>query len=105
MSTGGTGAQQDECALIWSLARTHGWSTEVQVDDLVKNANVTDEQQARQIARNQLRQRPFINYHQGRDTIWISAPPGDDICYFLRDHCGYSELQIEATFSSYFDGF
>lgn len=34
-----------ECAILWKLARTHGWSTEVSVSDLVRDANVLDEKQ------------------------------------------------------------
>lgn len=94
-----------ECALLWRLSRTHGWSTEVDVHDLADNANVQDEARARDIARNQLAQRPYIGYHQGKDEIWLQGPPSDTVCYDLRDACGYTELQIEATFDSYFTGF
>lgn len=94
-----------ECALLWKLARSHGWSAEVTVENLADEANVRDEAHAREVARTHLADREFIGYHQGRDTIWLEGPPRDAVCYHLRDECGYSELQIEATFSSYFDGF
>lgn len=94
-----------ECALLWRLARGHGWSSHVSVRPLVSNANVHDERKAREVARDQLAARPFVGYHQGRDEIWLTGPPGEDVFYHLRDDCGYSELQIEATFSSYFEGF
>lgn len=104
--TGRSGSGQDyECALLWKLARSHGWSSEVEVSDLASDANVSDEQRARDVARTDLASRDFIGYHQGKDTIWLAGPPSDDMFYHLRDECGYSELQIEATFSSYFDGF
>lgn len=102
------GRQTDEaieCALLWKLARTHGWSSEVPVSDLASNAPIQDERRGRDTARNQLSDRSFIGYHQGKDTIWLAGPPTEDVFYYLRDECGYSELQIEATFDSYFDGF
>lgn len=97
--------QQIECALLWKLARDHGWSTEVEVHQLASDANVNDEQRARDIARNQLAGQPYIGYHQGKDEIWLHGPPSDDVCYNLRDNCGYSPIQIETTFDDYFDGF
>jgi hypothetical protein len=90
---------------LWELARSHGWSKEVPVKDLVSDANVLDEKQGRDVARNQLSDNPFIGYHQGKDTIWLDPPPTDDLAHHLRDVCGYGDLQIEATLDSYFDGF
>lgn len=94
-----------ECALLWKLARKHGWSVAVAVPELVREANVEDEREARGVARNRLADRDSVGYHNGRDTIWLRGPPSEDVFYYLRDGCGYSELQIEATFDSYFDGF
>lgn len=94
-----------ECELLWELARTHTWSSSIEVHELARRANVQDEREARELARDQLASRHYVGYHQGRDEIWIIAPPTGDVFYHLRDRCGYSELRIEATFSSYFDGF
>lgn len=58
-----------ECALLWKLVRTHGWSTTVGGSDLVDDATVHDEKRARDVARNQLADRDFIGYHRGKDTI------------------------------------
>lgn len=52
--------QDVECALLWKLVRSHGWSNEVAVQDLVDDANVQDETQGRDVARNQLATRDFI---------------------------------------------
>lgn len=100
-----TGTQDIECALLWKLARTHGWSAEVDVSQLTRDANVHNEKRARDVARNQLADRDFIGYHQGKDTIWLKGPPSEDVAYHLRDECGYNEIQIETTFGDYFDGF
>lgn len=105
MTRGESGDQSTVCAILWKLARTHGWSTEVAVSDLVSDADVRDEQHGREVARNQVANKSYVRYHQGKDTIWLSGPPDDQLYYDLRDDCGYTELQIEATFSSYFDGF
>lgn len=70
-----------------------------------RDANVTNERQARDVARNQLSDRDYIGYHQGKDTIWLDVQGAADAAYHLRDECGYSEIQIEATFGDYFEGF
>lgn len=100
-----TPGQTLECALVWKLARAHGWSATVAVTELVREANVADEREAREVARNRVADRKWVGYHNGRDAIWLRGPPTEDVLYFLRDECGYTELQIEATFDSYFDGF
>lgn len=94
-----------ECALLWRLARDHGWSKEVDVKRLVSDSNVRDEKRGREVARNQLSENEYVGYHQGKDTIWLDPPPTDELAYHLRDECGFMELQIEATLDSYFDGF
>jgi len=99
------GTEEIECALTFELARQHGWSSETPVHDLVSDANIQGEKRARKVARNQLSDRGFIGFHPGKDTIWLDPPPTDDLAYWLRDTCGYMELQIEATLDSYFDGF
>jgi len=105
MTMDSEGDEEVECALLWKLARTHGWSAEVTVSDLVSDANVTDEKRAREVARTTLPDKKFVGYHSGKDTIWLDPPPTDELAHYLRDVCGYMELQIEATLDSYFDGF
>jgi len=46
-----------------------------------------------------------VAYHPGADVIRLRAPPDDARFYHLRDECEYAEIQIEATVSSYFQGF
>jgi hypothetical protein len=89
------------CSLVWKLTRTHGWSTRVGINDLASSANVLDERRARDLARDELPDEPFINYHAGKDEIWLVPPPGDDLREFLTDRCGYTDLQVDATISSY----
>lgn len=105
MTPGGTSPRAIECALLWKLSRLHGWTDSVSVSQLARDANVQNEKRARAVARNRLSKRNFIGYHQALDTIWLRGPPQNEVFYFLRDECGHSNLQIEATFSSYFDGF
>lgn len=89
------------CALTWKLARSHGWSSEVPVSDLARDAAVTDEKQARKVARNQLSDKDFIGYHKGKDEIWLDPPPTEDLLDFLTQTCGYTRLQVETTLDSY----
>jgi hypothetical protein len=105
MTEKNSGDDDIECALLWTLARTHGWSAEIDVPKLASDANIQDEEQGRKVARNRLSDKKFIGYHRGKDTIWLDPPPTDELAYHLRDECGYLELQIEATLDSYFDGF
>lgn len=105
MSGSPTAPGQIECVLLWKLARWHGWSSRVDVQVLASNANVANEKQARDVARNQLASRDFIGYHSGTDEIWLKSPPLDEACQFLRDKCGYTKLQIETTFGDQFGGF
>lgn len=105
MAPGHLSEDQIECRLLMKLARAHGWSAQVDVEDLASNTPVHDEQQARDVARNRLAANDFVGYHQGTDKIWLGGPPSEDVPYFLRDDCDFGELKIEATFDSYFDGF
>lgn len=103
MSAGEPATTEIECLLLWKLARSHGWGAEIAVSTLVSDAPVGDEQQARAVAWGRLADRPFVAFHPGRDTIWLRGPPGEAVISHLRDECGYSKLQVEATFSSYLD--
>lgn len=91
------------CRLSWRLARTHGWSKEIPVPDLVSQIGISDESRGRDLCRNELSDRSYIKYHPGKDEISLKVPH-DDLAYDLRDKCGYSELRIEATLS-HFGGF
>ncbi|WP_424004852.1 hypothetical protein ACOZ4I_17350 (plasmid) [Haloarcula salina] len=97
--------EEIECALAFELSRNHAWAQAVDVDDLVGDSNVLDEQRGRDVARDALPEREFIGYHPGKDQLWLKIPPADALAQFLRDNCGYGELQIEATLDSHFDGF
>lgn len=91
------------CRLLWRLARTHGWSKEIPVPDLVSQVNIPDEKRGRRLCRTELAHKNYIRYHRGKDEISLKVPH-DDLAYELRDKCGYSELRIEATLS-HFKGF
>lgn len=99
--TGDDSTDSVACALVWKLARTHGWSGKVSVSDLAADAAVTNEKEAREIARNTLPGYDFISYHQGTDNIWLDPPPTDDLADFLSENCGYSRISVEATLDSY----
>jgi len=67
-----------EAVLLWKLARSHGWSRSVDIDELVRDAPVTDEKRARGVARE-------------------GHPPLDQAARDLSEY-GYSDLKIRATF-------
>lgn len=90
-----------ECALVWKLVRSHGWSNKVDIEKLVREAAVLDEARGRELARDDLPKRSFIGHHQGSDEIWLDPPPGQNIVNFLTQRCGYTKLQVETTLSSY----
>lgn len=92
-----------KCAIVWKLSRSHGWSREQDVNALVDAANVHDKPRGRELARNELPQRSFIGYHPGKDVIWLDIPPAQSVVDFLVNSCGYSRIQVEATFDSYLD--
>lgn len=92
-----------KCAIVWKLARSHGWSSEVDVHRLVDDANVTDKKRGRELARDELPNEPYIGFQPGKDRIWLDPPPGSDVMDFLQGTCGHNKIQVESTFDSYLD--
>jgi hypothetical protein len=93
-----------ECALVWKLARFHGWSRYISEDTLVNDAPLPSSEvgRAREICRT-LRTKPYIRYQRGRGVGFVGNTE-DQIATFLRDTCDYSEFRIESTLS-HFEGF
>lgn len=75
----------------------------IPVRDLVSQISISNEARGRELCRNELADKSYIEYHPGKDEISLKVPH-DDLAYDLRNECGYSELRIEATLS-HFDGF
>lgn len=88
------------CALTWRLVRQHGWSRRIDVEQLARDSNYTDEKRVREIIRGELSQQPFVTFHRGHDQVWIRKQDKDDIRDFLTDNCGYQEWRINVKLES-----
>lgn len=91
-----------KCAMIWRLARSHGWANWIPADDLIKAVPSHERGQARDIM-DQLKREPYITHH-GNRGFKINNSQVDILADELRDDCGYSEFRIIATLS-HFGGF
>jgi hypothetical protein len=91
-----------EAALVWKMARSHGWSEYIDIEELARKAAVEDEAEARQVARNELPKREYIIYRQDTDRIRFAPPPLDAAAEDLSD-AGYLDIDIRATFGDYQD--
>jgi hypothetical protein len=90
------------CSLLWKLVRRHGWSKMVGVAELARDAPVSDEEKARRVARTELAGKEYVGYRQDTDEIWLTGPPHDSVAEDLVE-CGFSPIQIRATFGDYQD--
>jgi hypothetical protein len=70
--------------------------------ELVRQARTTDESDARRVGRTELARKDYVGYRQDTDEIWLHGPPHDAIAEDLVA-CGYSKLQVRATFGDYQD--
>lgn len=91
------------CRLAWRLTRRHGWSGPIPEQDLL---NALDSHAQGRGKRELLDDLCDLDFVDRRGGGYIIVPnTWEDLAYFLRDNCGYTEIQIEATLSSHFDGF
>ncbi len=86
-----------EAVLLWKLARSHWWSRSVDIDELVRDAPVTDERRARGVAREDLAARAYVVHDPSADAVALDDPPLDQAARDLSEY-GYSDLKIRATF-------
>ena len=94
--------EEIRCALLWRLARNHGWANWIQEDDLIRAVPSHERGKARDIA-DDLRSEPYIEHHPNRG-FKIENKHIDVLARELRDECDFSEFRIEATLS-HFGGF
>jgi hypothetical protein len=88
------------CALTWRLVRQHGWSRRIEVSDLARDCNYSDEKAIRDIIRNELANKPFVTFHKGKDQIWIRKQDKEDIRDYLTKSCGYKSWRVSAKLDS-----
>lgn len=90
------------CALLWRLARNHGWAQWIPDERLIRAVPSHERGRARD-AIAQLADEPFIHRHPHRGIRIAHRNIGLLACE-LRDDCGISEFRIESTLS-HFGGF
>ena len=93
--------EEIECALLWKLARTHGWSGSIPADDLVRDALPGHEDPRGHEICEELKRMAYVTYQRGQGFSLEGMPEQEELAYELRDRCGYTELQIEATLSPF----
>jgi hypothetical protein len=87
------------CALLWRLARRHGWADWIPAADLVGAVPTHERGRAREVATD-LQRSPLTEYRHGYGFKLVHARI-DQLAEFLRDECGYSRFRIEATLSHF----
>lgn len=96
--------QESTCRMLWKLAREHGWSGSIPLQDLIDDAAFNDDQRAKDIFERRVATKSYVLYQPSTGDVRLDVPH-DQLAYDLRDNCsGYSELRIESTLS-HFDGF
>jgi len=87
------------CQLLFTLARSYGWSERVEIESLVDSSSVSDEQRAEQISREILPKLTYVEYDKKRDTLELGDPPFDEMAEDLYA-CGCSEMRIKSIFGN-----
>lgn len=102
MGPEGDAAREIRCAILWRLARNHGWAQWTPEERLIRAVPSHERGRARR-ALAQLSEEPFIHRppHRG---IRIAHRGIERLAHQLRDDCGISEFRIETTLS-HFGGF
>lgn len=90
------------CALLWRLARSHGWANWIPEDDLVRAVPSHERGRARECI-EELCRNALVRYHRTRG-LKLAHNRIDALARELRDECGFSEFRIETTLS-HFAGF
>ena len=90
------------CALLWRLARSHGWANWIPENDLIRAVPSHERGRARVVV-EELRRTPLVRSH--RDRGYKLAHDGiDALARELRNVCDFDAFRIEATLS-HFGGF
>lgn len=94
-----------KCSLRWKLARRHAWGSPIPEDDLVRMAPTDVGDDRAREACQELKTESYVTYRRENGYGLRNSPDEQaKLARVLRDTCGYSEIQIEATLSR-FSGF
>lgn len=102
MGTDRYSRQEIRCAVLWRLARNHGWAQWIPEEQVIRAVPSHERGRARSIV-SRLSPDPIIRHHPNRG-IKIAHERIDLLARELRDTCGISEFLIDATLS-HFHGF
>lgn len=102
MGTGRYSPQEIRCAVLWRLARDHGWAQWVPEERLTRAVPSHERGRARRIVARLARE-PIVRHHPHRG-LKLAHERIDHLAHELRDRCGISEFRIESTLS-HFGGF
>lgn len=94
--------QEIRCAVLWRLARDHGWAQWVPEERIIRAVPSHERGRARRTVARLVRE-PVIRHHPHRG-LKIAHEHIDLLARELRDSCGISEFRIESTLS-HFGGF
>lgn len=95
-------ARDIRCAMLWRLARSHGWAHWVPEERLIRSVPSHERGRARESIAG-LSDEAYVHY-QPDSGLKIAHQGIDRLARELRDACGISELRIESTLS-HFRGF
>lgn len=91
------------CKILWKLARMHTWSGYVQERDLLDAALDTEDHDSGRDVIDELKNEPYTVFHRGRGIQLKNDPDSQAmVALELRDGCDFTELQIEATLSRFY---
>ena len=96
-----SGARALKCRLLWKLARRHGWGSPVPAETLVTDALASAEQGRGRDLVSDLRSEPYVGRQSGGYVLANDPDSQALVATRLRETCGYSTLQIEATLSRF----
>lgn len=95
-------ATRVKCRLLWKLARRHGWGSPVAETTLVTDALEPSAQGRGRELLADLRREPFVGVRRGDEFVLSNDPDSQALAAVrLRETCGYSRLQVEATLSRF----
>lgn len=93
---------QLKCELLWKLCRRHGWGGAISKDGLTDLALDASSQGSGRKIVEQLIDESYITYQRGNGYRVKNDPDSQaEAAYRLKNSCGWSELQIEATLSRF----
>lgn len=91
-----------KCRLLWKLARRHGWGAPVAESTLVRSALEPSAQGRGHGLVHELVEEPYVDRVRGDGFFLKNDPDSQALATVrLRETCGYSTLQVEATLSRF----